>query len=55
MSVAEKFKNLGYDLLDLESLIYLGLNPDHPPIDCTPQGCEYGCSPCCIQCKNGGA
>ena len=51
--MAEKFGNLGYDLLNLDKLIYSGLDPDPKPTDCGGESCEGGCTPSCKSCKNG--
>jgi hypothetical protein len=46
-----KFNSCGYDLLDLDSLVYLSVIPDPAP---TPN-CADHCSTCAVSCSTCGA
>lgn len=50
----EKFDNLGYDLLELDNLVYLSLDTGHTTT-CQPncETCKVSCSSCTESCSTG--
>jgi len=50
--LSRRFDNLGYDLLDLDNLIYLNLDTS-PADSCISGYCDKGCNQGCATCKPG--
>jgi hypothetical protein len=49
-ALSSKINNLGYDLLDLDSIVYLSLDPGQT-VNCTDGSCDGGCFNGCTSCK----
>jgi hypothetical protein len=51
--LSKEFADLGFDLLGMNSILYLGVGPIPKPDDCLGGQCTVSCTNGCASCRPG--